>query len=74
MGWCTLRFRSVDQISTACTIAGVMMYSLKKTKSEFDNAQDYFWRCGRWRSENYFAIRGEETTCNPKESGGCLSG
>jgi hypothetical protein len=40
MGWCTLRFRSVDQISTARTIAGVMMYSLKKPNSEFANSQE----------------------------------
>jgi hypothetical protein len=40
MGWCTLRFRSGDQISTACTIAGVMMYSLKKPNSEFANSQE----------------------------------
>ena len=40
MGWCTLRFRSIDQISTACTIAGVMMYSLKKPNSEFANSQE----------------------------------
>src|SRR5262249_8266277 len=40
MGWCTLRFRSVDQISTACTIAGVMMYSLKKSRSESANSQE----------------------------------
>ena len=36
----TLRFRSVDQISTARTIAGVMMYSLKKPNSEFANSQE----------------------------------
>ena len=66
----TLRFRSVDQISTACTIAGVMMYSLKKPNSESANSQEIlvdekepFWR--KWPVAVGNGLIGNYSRCGP---------